>query len=106
MANKIENPDIQRVRLIDLANETGYAESSIKKAVKSRGFEPYKLGKGQSTENFLDADDAEAFKQMLEDESHHRIVPSKQVGTGLSGVHAIGACPRILWLGSCEDWME
>ncbi|MGA7979063.1 MAG: GIY-YIG nuclease family protein [Chromatiaceae bacterium] len=90
MTDEKETSDDRPRRLVDLAAELGYSPSSFRKTVRRRGFEPFKLQKGQSKPWYLSSEDAEALRRKLEDERYHRVVPEEETTpTGLSGTYAV-----------------
>lgn len=76
------------VSLKQLAGELGFHVGSIKKSVEARGFKPFRLTEGNTKPLYLSREDADLFKEQIENERTHKIQPEK-VHQSLSGVYCI-----------------
>ena len=75
---------------MDIAAKLGVSSAGIRKFVKRRNFEPFKLQEGQSKPWFLSQKDAEALIERVEEEKIYRIAPDQETApAGLSGVYAV-----------------
>lgn len=84
--NKIERP----VSLKQLAEELGFHTSSVRKAVARRGFVPFSLSEGKNKPLFLKSEDAELFKQQIENERNNSVVANVGISPSrISGVYFI-----------------
>lgn len=86
---------MEHVSLAELAAQTGFSHSNMKRTVQRKGFEPYQLKKGQNAQWFLPRKDADAFIQQVRDERALMLTPRSKatVSTGISGVYAINVSP-------------
>ena len=90
MSEKSKNDLDRPVSLKQLAEELGFHPSSMRKAVVSRGFTPFRLSEGQNKRLYLKATDAESLRQHRENELNNKVVST--VGTSvpkISGVYFI-----------------
>jgi hypothetical protein len=90
MKDKLHN-DVERpVSLKQLAEELGFHTSSVRKAAVRRGFAPFSLSEGQNKPLYLKLEDAESFKQQIENERDNAVVSNVGISTSrISGVYFI-----------------
>ena len=78
------------VSLKQLAEELGFHTSSVRKAVVRRGFTPFRLSKDKNKPLFLKHEDAELFKQQIENERNNAVVSGISISPSrISGVYFI-----------------
>jgi hypothetical protein len=84
--NEIDRP----VSLKQLAEELGFHTSSVRKVVVRRGFVPFSLSEGKNKPLFLKPEDAESFKQQIENERNNSVVAKVGISPSrISGVYFI-----------------
>lgn len=90
MKEKPDNDIDRPVSLKQLAEELGFHTSSVRKAVVRRGFTPFGLSEGQNKPLFLKFEDAESFRQQIEDERNNVVVSNFGISPKrISGVYFI-----------------
>lgn len=78
------------VSLKQLAEELGFHTSSVRKAVIRRGFTPFRLSEEKNKPLFLKHEDAELFKQQIENERNNAVVSGISISPSrISGVYFI-----------------
>lgn len=78
------------VSLKQLAEELGFHTSSVRKTVVRRGFTPFRLSDEKNKPLFLTHEDAERFKQQIENERSNAVVSNIGVSQSrISGVYFI-----------------
>jgi hypothetical protein len=78
------------VSLKQLAEELGFHTSSVRKAIVRRGFTPFRLSEDKNKPLFLKHEDAELFKQQIENERNNAAVSGISISPSrISGVYFI-----------------
>lgn len=111
MTETIDNTNNRHVSLKQLAEELGFHTSSVRKTVVRRGFTPFRLSEEKNKPLFLTHEDAELFKQQIENERNNAVVSKIGIShSRISGVYFIevpsyeGAIRvKIGWSDSISD---
>lgn len=84
------NTDNRPVSLKQLAEQLGFHTSSIRKAIVRRGFTPFRLSEDKNKPLFLKYEDAELFKQQIENERNNAVFSGISISPSrISGVYFI-----------------
>ena len=90
MTETPDNTNNRPVSLKQLAEELGFHTSSIRKTVVRRGFTPFRLSEEKNKPLFLTHEDAELFKQQIENERNNAVVSKVGISPSrISGVYFI-----------------
>lgn len=90
MTETPNNTNNQLVSLKQLAEELGFHTSSVRKAVVRRGFTPFRLSEDKNKPLFLKHEDADRFKQQIENERSNAVVTGISISSSrISGVYFI-----------------
>lgn len=90
MTETPNNTNSRPVSLKQLAEEMGFHTSSVRKAVVRRGFTPFRLSEDKNKPLFLKHEDAELFKQQIENERNNAVVSKIGMSPSrISGVYFI-----------------
>ena len=90
MAETTNSTNDRPMSLKQLALELGFHTSSVRKAVVRGGFVPFRLSEDKNKPLFLKHEDAELFKQQIENERNNAVVSKIGISQSrISGIYFI-----------------